>query len=148
MFEAESGGGAVLNDAPIQASRRASAEGAELIGPRAMMDDLHGIGLKVQRAPYVYALAYRIAGVAAGRVDAAVASTRAKDWDIAAADLILQEAGGTLREIDGERPVYNLPAPVHRPLIGATEPLNGAIRAALDPRRRTAADMVLTRNTA
>ena len=96
-----------------------------------MMEDLDGIGAEIARAPYVYALAYRIAGVAANRVDAAVASTRAKDWDIAAADLILQEAGGKLLEIDGELPRYNLPAPVHRPLIAATEPLNAAIRSAL-----------------
>ncbi len=131
MFEAVAGGGAFLNGAPIAASPRALLAGAEIVGPRTMMEDLDGIGAEIARAPYVYALAYRMAGVAAGRVDAAVASTRSKDWDIAAADLILQEAGGKLLELDGDLPRYNLPSPVHRPLIAASEPLNAAIRSAL-----------------
>jgi len=131
MFEAVEGGGAFLNGQAITASPRDLLAGAEIVGPRAMMEDLDGIGAQIARAPYVYALAYRMAGVAANRVDAAVASTRAKDWDIAAADIILQEAGAKLLEIDGEPPRYNLPSPVHRPLIAAAEPLNGAIRAAL-----------------
>jgi myo-inositol-1(or 4)-monophosphatase len=131
LFEAVAGGGAFLNGERLAARRRTALDGAEIVGPRAMMDDLDGIGTKMARAPSVYALAYRLVLVAAGRVDAAVASTRAKDWDVAAADLILQEAGAKLLEIDGQLPVYNLAAPVHRPLIGASEPLNGIIREAL-----------------
>jgi myo-inositol-1(or 4)-monophosphatase len=131
MFDAVEGGGAFLNGQQISASGRDLLAGAEIVGPRSMLEDLDGIGAEVARAPYVYALAYRLANVAANRVDAAVASTRAKDWDIAAADIIMQEAGAKLLEIDGELPRYNLPSPVHRPLIGAREPLNAAIRAAL-----------------
>jgi myo-inositol-1(or 4)-monophosphatase len=131
MFEAVAGGGAFLNGKQITTSPRALLAGAEIVGPRVMMEDLEGIGAQIARAPYVYALAYRMAGVAANRVDAAVASTRAKDWDVAAADVILQEAGGRLLDIDGEPLRYNLPSPVHKALIGAAEPLNAAIRAAL-----------------
>jgi myo-inositol-1(or 4)-monophosphatase len=131
MFEAVEGGGAFLNGSQITASSRDVLSGAEIVGPRSMMEDLDGIGAQIARAPYVYALAYRLASVAANRVDAAVASTRAKDWDIAAADIIMQEAGARLLEIDGEPPRYNRPSPVHRPLIGAREPLNAAIRSAL-----------------
>jgi len=131
MFEAVVGAGAFLNGNPITTSPRTLLAGSEIVGPRAMMEDLDGIGAQIARAPYVYALAYRMVGVAANRVDAAVASTRAKDWDIAAADLILSEAGGMLLDIDGEPPRYNLPSPVHKALIGAAEPLNSAIRAAL-----------------
>lgn len=131
MFQARSGGGACLNGGKLVVSGRRMLAGAQIVGPRSMMDDLDGIGADISRAPYVYALAYRLANVAANRVDAAVASTRSKDWDIAAADLIIHEAGGKLLEIDGEPPRYNLPSPVHRPLIGAAEPLNAAIRAAL-----------------
>jgi len=131
MFHGRSGSGAFLNDSKLLVSARQMLSGAQIVGPRSMIDDLDGIGADISRAPYVYALAYRLANVAANRVDAAVASTRSKDWDIAAADLIIHEAGGKLLEIDGEPPLYNLPSPVHRPLIGAAEPLNAAIRAAL-----------------
>ncbi len=131
LFTAIANDGAYLNGHVIRASERPSLTGAEIVGPRSMIEDLATVGIQVTRAPYVYALAYRMANVAARRVDAAVASTRSKDWDIAAADLILHESGGRLVELDGSTPSYNLPAPVHQPLIGATEPLNASIRAAL-----------------
>ncbi|MGQ4275241.1 3'(2'),5'-bisphosphate nucleotidase CysQ [Terrihabitans sp. B22-R8] len=140
MFEALSGSGARLNNEVLSASVHPEIRDARVIGPRTMMEGLEGTGASVgiARAPYVYALAYRMASVAAGRVDAAIASTRAKDWDIAAADLILSEAGGALLELDGTLPIYNRPAPVHQPLIGAREPLNGALRLALtDAARQT-----------
>lgn len=138
MFEARAGGGATMNGEAIQASSHAEISGAQVIGPRTMMEGLEGTGActGVARAPYVYALAYRIASVAIARVDAALASTRAKDWDIAAADLIVQEAGGALLEFDGTPPLYNQPSPVHQPLIAAREPLNSALRAALSQAAR------------
>jgi myo-inositol-1(or 4)-monophosphatase len=122
-----------MNGEVLSATAQTSIDGANVIGPRTMMEGLEGLGacVGIARAPYVYALAYRIASVAAGRVDAALASTRAKDWDIAAADLILHEAGGELLEFDGTKPVYNRPSPVHQPLIAAPEVLNAALRAAL-----------------
>jgi myo-inositol-1(or 4)-monophosphatase len=133
MFEAIVGEGARMNGEVLSATAQTSINGANVIGPRTMMEGLEGLGacVGIARAPYVYALAYRIASVAAGRVDAALASTRAKDWDIAAADLILHEAGGELLEFDGTKPVYNRPSPVHQPLIAAPEVLNAALRAAL-----------------
>jgi myo-inositol-1(or 4)-monophosphatase len=41
------------------------------------------------------------------------------DWDLAAADLLLHEAGGLLSDMDGRRLVYNRPEPVHGALIAA-----------------------------
>ena len=131
LYEAYVGKGATLNGAPIRARAPVPLDGAEVVGPRAVMDDLDGSGVRLARASWVYALAYRLVSVAAGHVDAAIASTRAKDWDIAAADLIMHEAGATLVEIDGELPLYNQASPVHPVLVGAPEPLNGALRSAL-----------------
>ena len=39
-------------------------------------------------------IAYRVALVADGSADAMVSLTAKRDWDLAAADLIVQEAGG------------------------------------------------------
>jgi myo-inositol-1(or 4)-monophosphatase len=138
MFEAMVGQGARMNGEVLAAREHGVIEGASVIGPRTMMEGLDGTGacVGIARAPYVYALAYRMASVAAARVDAAIASTRAKDWDIAAADLILCESGGALLELDGTAPIYNRPQPVHQPLIGASEPLNSALRAALNDAAR------------
>ena len=52
-------------------------------------------------------IAYRVALVAAARFDAMVSLTSKRDWDLAAADIILTEAGGRLVDADGCRLTYN-----------------------------------------
>jgi myo-inositol-1(or 4)-monophosphatase len=49
------------------------------------------------------------------------------DWDLAAADLLVHEAGGALTSIEGRPPVYNAPRPVQGALFAA----GGARHAAL-----------------
>lgn len=129
MFSAQEGRGARLNGAALQAQSRESLQGASMSGPRPMMEELLGEG--VARSPWIYALAYRLVNVADNRLDAALSKGNAKDWDIAAADLILHEAGAHLTGIDGATPLYNQPLPVHGPLIAASEPLLGILRLKL-----------------
>jgi myo-inositol-1(or 4)-monophosphatase len=129
-FRARRGGGAELGGRPIRARANGAAiNGAHVVGPRPVMEALAATGLR--RGDSIYALAYRLVSVADGRIDAAISSGRAKDWDIAAADVILAEAGARLVQMDGATPVYNRPVPAHQPLVAATEPLNAALRAAL-----------------
>ena len=45
------------------------------------------------------------------------------DWDIAAADLVLEEAGARLVDASGERLTYNRPLVRRGPLLGAPDPL-------------------------
>ncbi len=52
-------------------------------------------------------IAYKIALVAKGKVDIAMSFTKKNDWDIAASQLILEEAGGTLKNISGKNMIYN-----------------------------------------
>ena len=52
-------------------------------------------------------IAYKIALVAKGTMDIAISFTKKNDWDIAAADLILREAGGILKNITGNKTIYN-----------------------------------------
>jgi myo-inositol-1(or 4)-monophosphatase len=71
--------------------------------------------------------------VAEGSIDVGLVSAHAQDWDIAAADLILQEAGGRLTGLDGSVPVYNKPEPSHGEMIAVASRLHpraiGAMRA-------------------
>ncbi|HVV94943.1 MAG TPA: 3'(2'),5'-bisphosphate nucleotidase CysQ [Hyphomicrobiales bacterium] len=129
MFSAVAGGGALLDGIPLAVPAPAPAGRATAIGPRGPLAALEALG--IARGEPVYALAYRLIQVAAGRCDAALASARARDWDLAAADLSLAEAGAELRALDGARVGYNRPVPVHGPLVAAAEPLNGVVRAAL-----------------
>src|SRR5690606_14494381 len=47
-------------------------------------------------APHVPSLAYRLAMVADGRLDATLVRPNSNDWDLAAADLMIECAGGQL----------------------------------------------------
>ncbi len=53
--------------------------------------------------PFVPSLAYRMCLAASGALDFAVSGVNSHDWDIAAADLMLEEAGGRLVEASSER---------------------------------------------
>jgi myo-inositol-1(or 4)-monophosphatase len=69
--------------------------------------------------PKVHSLALRMARTAAGRLDVAFASADSHDWDLAAADLIVHEAGGALTGFDGERIIYNSAEARHGALVAA-----------------------------
>lgn len=56
---------------------------------------------------FVPSLAYRLAMVANNQVDAAIARPGAHDWDLAAADVILHEAGGCLTDLQNNVRNYN-----------------------------------------
>ena len=79
--------------------------------------------------PKIHSLALRFARVAQGAVDAAFASGNAHDWDLAAADLLVHEAGGALTTFVREPLIYNKPQPVHPPLVAAGPKRHAALTA-------------------
>ena len=117
-FIAHRGGGAFCNKERIAVSPRASLAGGRIAGPAQMLKDLAEKGLDFHVEPRIPSLAYRFVRVADGGLDAGIASTNACDWDIAAADIILQEAGGGLKDLRGLSPLYNRPTTRHG-LLGA-----------------------------
>ncbi|GAB4364220.1 MAG: 3'(2'),5'-bisphosphate nucleotidase CysQ [Oricola sp.] len=60
-----------------------------------------------ERHDHIPSLAYRLAMVAEGLLDATLVRPTAHDWDIAAAGLIVSEAGGQLTDLDGRPVVLN-----------------------------------------
>jgi myo-inositol-1(or 4)-monophosphatase len=72
-------------------------------------------------------IAYRMALVAAGAFDAALALTPKNDWDLAAADLIAREAGAFVADHRGRPFVYNQPLPQQRSLLCAAPGLGELI---------------------
>ncbi len=65
------------------------------------------LGATIDVAPRVPSLAYRLCMVVRGAIDFAVAAADSHDWDVAAADLLLEEAGARLIGRSGERLLYN-----------------------------------------
>lgn len=100
------------NDQPIHVSTNPtlgdySCLGASSIIQRAL-DTLEAPALfKMIESPKNYSLALRIATLAKGSDDIVFISENAPDWDIAAAQLILSQAGGKLYTLKGRSPIYN-----------------------------------------
>ena len=118
MFLATAGGGTTLNGARIAASSGA-LEGTRIAGPAGYLKRLIAIDDRFIAQPKVHSLALRFARVAQGALDAAFASGNSHDWDLAAADLLVHEAGGALTTFTGQLLIYNGANPVHPPLIAA-----------------------------
>jgi myo-inositol-1(or 4)-monophosphatase len=118
-FTAVAGGGALRNGTPIHVSEAQSLNGARFAGPQPLLERFARTGTAISPQGKVPSLAYRIALVAEGQIEAGLASTNAHDWDIAAADLIVHEAGGFLGDRAGQRPLYNQPSPKHGILAAA-----------------------------
>jgi myo-inositol-1(or 4)-monophosphatase len=117
LFLATAGGGATRNDRPIAVTQGDVLVGARVAGPERRLARLSGLG--VAAVPKVHSLALRIAWVADGRLDVALAGPNGQDWDLAAADLLVHEAGGVLTTLTGETLVYNRPTPTHGALLAA-----------------------------
>jgi myo-inositol-1(or 4)-monophosphatase len=77
-------------------------------GPKLIIEAMAAeLGASIEITPRVPALAYRMCVVARGAVDFAVSAANSHDWDIAAADLLLEESGARLIDASGERLRYN-----------------------------------------
>lgn len=88
-------------------------------------------------------IALRTAKVATGEADAWLEGRTVNEWDLAAAALILTEAGGTITDRAGQALRYNQPDPVIVGVVAASPALHGECRrrlnaglAALAARRR------------
>ena len=79
----------------------------------------------------VPSLALRLAAVADGTADVAYGTGNAHDWDLAAADLLVQEAGGRFASVDGAPIRYNRAVPRHPPLMAAVPGLHDEARLLL-----------------
>ncbi|MGE3246025.1 MAG: 3'(2'),5'-bisphosphate nucleotidase CysQ [Beijerinckiaceae bacterium] len=130
LYTAALGSGAARNGLAIRASTQSTLGGARIAGPKKALDALTA-KFSIEQEPRIPSLAYRLARVASGELDAALASTDAWDWDIAAADLIVREAGGSLTGLDGRPPQYNLPRPRHGILAAAGQGIHAPLMEAL-----------------
>jgi len=117
FFSARAGSGAMLNGSAIAATTGASLEGARIAGPRQLLERLTAIAPPFAIMPRMRSLALRLARVAQGTFDAAIAGGNSHDWDLAAADLLVHEAGGALTPIGGGTVTYNRPVPRHGMLV-------------------------------
>lgn len=122
LFLATLGGGATRNGEPIQASQRSELAYTRMISDKAMFEHE---SWSEPWPPFVYpdvrpnATAYRMALVADGRWDAVVVLRGKSDWDVAAAALLVTEAGGRVSCHIGADFLFNRETASQHSLIAA-----------------------------
>jgi myo-inositol-1(or 4)-monophosphatase len=120
FFHAMRGQGAYRNEARIAASDRATLQGAKLIASGGLFKK------KIWQEPWpevttrwVNSVAYRVALVAAGDADATISLSAKCDWDLAAAAVLLEEAGGIITDHHGKPLRYNRENPRFQSVVAS-----------------------------
>jgi myo-inositol-1(or 4)-monophosphatase len=111
--------GATRDGLPMAASAGDDFAQARVAGPKPLIEHFVKSAPGVIAEPKVHSLALRMARVAAGRIDISFASADSHDWDLAAADLLVHEAGGALTGFDGAPIIYNSAEARHGALVAA-----------------------------
>ena len=119
FFMAIAAQGATCNGKPIAITDGATLEHARVAGPRMLVERLLALQPSLTVLPRVRSLALRLVRLAHGFCDVAIAGGNSHDWDLAAADLLVHEAGGVLTPVGGGAVIYNRPVPRHGTLVAA-----------------------------
>jgi myo-inositol-1(or 4)-monophosphatase len=119
FFFAARGQGATLNDRAMQATAGTELDFARVAGPKPLVQRLSASPDDITLHPRIGSLALRLCRVADGSLDAAFAGGQSRDWDLAAANLIVQEAGGRMTALSGDAIEYNRREVVHGILVAA-----------------------------
>lgn len=134
MFLAERGLGASLNGAAIRVNDGNAFEGAKAAGPKRLLERLERLEPTLLPQPKVHSLALRLTRVGSAELDIAFASRGSHDWDLAAADLLVHEAGGVLTDFSGRPLSFNRAHLVHGPLVAAGPARHDAVLALIRDR--------------
>jgi myo-inositol-1(or 4)-monophosphatase len=127
FFSAIAGAGATRNGAAIVVSNGADLAQARIAGPKRLLERLQAVSPPFTVMPRTHSLALRLARVAEGTFEAAFAGGNSHDWDLAAADLLVHEAGGALSPFGGGSVTYNCPVPRHGMLVAAGKARHAAL---------------------
>lgn len=124
-FVAERGGGACLWEQKIRVSEVLRLDEAELVMSRTELETgrLDWLMGKVRFRP-VGSIAYKMCLVAAGRACGTFTPGMRHEWDMAAATVILEEAGGQVTDGKGREIAFNSPTAEVRGLVASNGPLH------------------------
>jgi myo-inositol-1(or 4)-monophosphatase len=143
MFSASAGAGATLNGGPIAVADRGEISGCRMLAPKTLFADARWNTPPATAWPTMTvesrgSIAYRMALVAGGGFDAMLALSAKHDWDLAAGDLIVSEAGGRVTNHQGKTLRYNGAEPIQPSIVCAGPRLHRKLLeklADIDPTR-------------
>jgi len=124
LYKARAGGGAFRNGDSIHVSACHDLTDCAMLGDRAMLTAPPWPRMQVETRNSV---AYRVVLVADGSFDATISLSAKRDWDLAAADIILREAGGLITDRQGAPLRYNRPEARQSSMVAAGQRLHAAI---------------------
>jgi myo-inositol-1(or 4)-monophosphatase len=119
FFFAMRGQGATLNDVPVCAAAGTELDFSRVAGPKSLVERLSRSGDDIVLHPRIGSLALRLCRVAQGSLEAAFAGGQSRDWDLAAANLIVQEANGRMTALSGDAIPSNRREVTHGVLVAA-----------------------------
>jgi myo-inositol-1(or 4)-monophosphatase len=119
FFFAVRGQGTMRNGLPVHATDGVELDFSRVAGPKPLVQRLSSRPGEIVLHPRIGSLALRLCRVAQGSLDAAFAGGQSRDWDLAAANLIVQEAGGTMTALSGDAISYNCREVTHGVLVAA-----------------------------
>ena len=119
FFFAIRGQGATHDGVPIRATGGTEMDFSRMAGPKPLVERLSPSGKEITLHPRIGSLALRLCRVAQGNLDAAFAGGQSRDWDLAAANLIVHEANGRMTALSGDKILYNRREVAHGVLVAA-----------------------------
>ena len=132
-YSATLGGGARRNGSAIGVSHKTEMAGAKVLSRRPDMSPEHWLAPHGMQHHFRPSLAYRMCLVAEGRFDAMLTLRPAWEWDVAAGELIVREAGGAVSTTGGLPTRYNNRLPKLAGMVAAPSVLAKNIISALQP---------------
>lgn len=136
FYFAQAGAGVSKNGEPIRVSNCNDLARAKMMGdPSAFKASKYWpvAWPPTMTAEQANSIALRICQIADGQFDCCVTLRPKNDWDVAAADLILSEAGGSLMTGDGIGLVFNRKKPLHKHIVAANGSLIPALMERVTP---------------
>jgi myo-inositol-1(or 4)-monophosphatase len=119
FFFAARGRGATCNDVALQTTSGTALDFPRIAGPKPLVERLRSSAGDITLHPRIASLALRLCRVAQGSLDVAFAGGQSRDWDLAAANLIVQEANGMMTALSGDAILYNSREVAHGVLVAA-----------------------------
>ncbi len=119
FFFAVRGQGTTLNGVSVAAATGTELDFSRVAGPKPLVERLNLSSGEIVLHPRIGSLALRLCRVAHGSLDAAFAGGQSRDWDLAAANLIVQEANGNMTALSGDTILYNRREVTHGVLVAA-----------------------------
>ncbi len=138
-FLAERGTALTFNGIETRVTDYESLDGVLVLGSRSEIrwgawDQLRGAPFKVKT---LGSIAYKMALVAAGKAGAVISMEPKNEWDVAAGALLVEAAGGTVTDMDGQPMRFNRRDTLIDGVIAAGPQTHAAIRELLERPRST-----------